>query len=165
MPKILPIKIYPDKILRQKAKKVRLLIDKRIQQLILDMVKTLKEKGGVGLAANQVGELLRIIVIATKDGVLALVNPRILKKSLKKELEEEGCLSFPGVFCLVKRPKKIKVLALNKEGKKLKFTAEGLFARVVCHEIDHLDGILFIDKMEKITQGKEILEKMKKGKY
>jgi peptide deformylase len=159
---ILPIKVYPDKILRQKAKKVADVRDVKLQQLILNMSETMKEKDGIGLAAPQVGENLRIIVINTQDGVLALINPRILIKSLKREEMEEGCLSFPKIFGIVRRPVKILISALNKDGKRVRFTAKGFLARVIQHEVDHLNGILFIDKVKKITKGERELEELKK---
>ncbi len=157
---ILPIKIYPEKILRKKVEKVVDIKDKKFQQLILDLAETMKKKDGAGLAAPQVGESLQMVVINTKDGVLALINPKILFKSFKKEFGEEGCLSFPGIFGEVRRPLKILVLARNKNGKLVHFTAKGLFARVICHEVDHLNGVLFIDKVRKITKGKKELESL-----
>lgn len=166
MAKLLPIKIYSCPVLRQKSRglKVEELQKKEIQQLISDMEKTMKEKDGLGLAAPQVGQSVRIAVINTEDGCLVLVNPKILHQSWKKEILEEGCLSLPEVYGLVKRSIKVRLVALNKEGKKVKFKASGMFARVIQHEIDHLDGILFIDKAKEITKGKDKLEKLLKSK-
>ena len=109
---------------------------------------SLKKKDGVGLAGNQVGKLKRIITVLLKDSVLVLVNPKITSFSSKKEIDDEGCLSVPDKFGPVKRSYKIKIKGLNSEGKKIKLVAEGLLARVIQHECDHLDGILFIDKLE-----------------
>jgi len=148
MPKILPIKIHPDPILRKKAAVVNK-IDRDIKRLILDMGETMRQKDGAGLAAPQVGESLRVIVINTKDGILAMVNPKITKKSWAKELGEEGCLSIPDFFGSVKRSKKINVIYCDAAGKKIKLKAEGLLARVIQHEVDHLKGILFIDYIKK----------------
>jgi len=174
MPKLLPIKIYPCPVLRQKSQALNSaeLQKKDIQQLILDMERTMKEKDGVGLAAPQVGISKRIIVIQIKadnprypghDPVssLVLVNPKILRKSWKKELMEEGCLSLPEIFGLVKRSVKLTVVALDRKGKKIKFSASGMFARVIQHEVDHLDGVLFIDRAKEIVKGEEKLGNMK----
>lgn len=166
MANLLPIKIYPCPVLRQKTRNLKTeeLQKKEIQQLILDLEKTMKEEDGIGLAATQAGHDARLAVINTKDGTLVLVNPRILRKSWKKEILEEGCLSVPEVYGLVKRSEKVTLVALNKTGKKVKFKATGMFARVIQHEIDHLNGILFIDRAQEITKGQDKLEKMKKEK-
>lgn len=161
MPKLLPIKYYPCKTLRQKSKKVVNFNSSALQQLILDMDKTMKEKDGLGLAASQVGHNINLIVINTSEGSLVLINPKILRKSWKKELAEEGCLSLPDIYGLVNRHKKIRVSAFDRQGKKIKFTAEGLFARVIQHEVDHLKGVLFIDKAKEIIKGKDKLEKLR----
>lgn len=163
MAELLPIKIYPCPILRRKSQELKNqeLQQKEIQQLILDMEKTMIEKDGIGLAAPQVGRNIRVVVISTKDGSLVLVNPRILHRSWKKEIMEEGCLSLPEIFGPVKRSAKIKLVALNKTGKKIKFKASGMFARVIQHEVDHLDGVLFIDGAKEITKGEKNLDKLK----
>lgn len=166
MAKLLDVKVFTCPILRKKSRELRSdeLQKDEIRQLILNMDKTMKEKDGAGLAAPQIGHNLRLIVINTQDGSMVLVNPKILRKSWRKEVMEEGCLSLPQVFGLVKRNYKIKLTALNKDGKKVEFSAQGMLARVLQHEIDHLDGIMFIDRAKKITEGKEILEKeMKKS--
>lgn len=154
--------IYPNPFLRKKTKRVKKSEILKLQSLISEMIKIMKEKNGVGLAAPQIGKSLKIIVIAADDkgGILALINPKILKKSFRKEIGEEGCLSFPGIYGLVKRAKKIKVAAINQEGKKIKFFATNFFARVILHEVDHLNGILFIDRAKKIIKGEEELEKL-----
>ena len=145
---MLKIITTPNPTLRKKAKAVKNVKDPGIQKLIKEMAVTMKEKDGVGLAANQVGKLKRIITVLLKDSVLILVNPKITSFSRKKEIDDEGCLSVPQKFGPVKRSYKIKIKGLNSEGKKIKLVAEGLLARVVQHECDHLDGILFIDKLE-----------------
>ena len=152
MTKLLPITFYPCKDLRKKSKKVVDFKSKELQQLILDMDKTMQEKDGLGLSAPQVGKNINMVVISTSGGSIVLINPRIMRKSWKKELAEEGCLSLPEIFGLVNRSKKIRVSAFDKTGKKIKFTAEDLFARVIQHEVDHLKGILFIDKAETINK-------------
>jgi peptide deformylase len=132
-------------ILRMKAKKVNK-IDERTRLLISDMVDTMYHEQGVGLAAPQVGVLKRIIVVDIGEGVHALINPEIISKA-GESVEYEGCLSIPGIKGKVARPAKVVVKALNPEGEEIEIKAEGLMARALCHEIDHLDGVLFIDKM------------------
>ena len=154
IPKLLPIITNPNPILRKKSVEIKQIQTKQFQQLCLDMAKTMKEKDGVGLAAPQIGQNIRLIVINAKDGAICMINPKITKKSLIKEWGEEGCLSIPNVFGQVKRHKKITCKYLDKNGKENKIQAQGLMARVIQHEIDHLDGVLFIDKIkivERIT--------------
>lgn len=150
---IMDIKIIGDPILRQKAKAVDLAVGKnKLAKIVQDMAETMLARGGVGLAGPQVGVQERLIVIKTKDGVAAFVNPVVARRSWKKEIEEEGCLSVPGTFGLVKRNKKIKIKAYSDKLEKIDLIAEGFLARVFQHEIDHLDGILFIDKAIKLTK-------------
>ena len=153
MAKTLPLKIYPDPILRQKSRLLSAadVASPKTTQLIADMEKTMKAHSGIGLAAVQVGQLLRLILVATKNGSLALINPNISSYSWKKETAEEGCLSIPETFVQVKRSIKIKVRALDAKGKPLQFTAEGLFARVIQHETDHTNGILILDHGSAVT--------------
>ena len=136
-----------EEILRKKSKEVTV-IDDRILTLLDDMAETMYENNGVGLAAPQVGVLKRVVVIDVENGknLLKLINPRIISE--EGELcEAEGCLSIPVVYGEVKRPRKVVVEALNEKGEKVVITGEGLLAKALCHEIDHLDGILFIDKV------------------
>jgi len=146
---------YPNDFLRCKTREVKMeeLKSAKIQRLIFDMAKTMEVEKGVGLAAPQVGSDLRICAIAADDGVCILVNPKIKSFSRKKDIFEEGCLSFPGKFFPVERPIKVKVQARDIEGKKMKIKTDGLFARVLQHEIDHLDGILVIDRAMKTGKG------------
>ena len=134
-----------DEILRKRAKEVDN-IDEKIQILIDDMIETMHQANGVGLAAQQVGILKRIVVIDIYDGnePLVLINPVILKTKGEREVEE-GCLSFPNQFGKVIRPKEVEVEALNREGKKVKIKAKELLAQAICHETDHLEGELFVD--------------------
>ena len=136
-----------DEILRKRSREVEV-IDDRIRELLEDMVETMHKYNGVGLAAVQVGILKRIIVIDLYDdkGAIKLINPKILKTKGEQEVEE-GCLSFPNQFAKLKRPAEVVVEALNENGKKIKIHAKDLFAQALCHEIDHLDGILFVDNM------------------
>jgi peptide deformylase len=144
----LDIKIYPDKILRQKTRPVEK-IDKRVQGLVYDMMETMRQAEGVGLAAPQIGISKRIIVAedaGTNRSTIALINPRILKKKGSSHFCE-GCLSIPGVTSDIIRPESIIVEGLDPEGEILRIQTGGFFARVIQHEIDHLDGILFIDRV------------------
>ena len=143
----------PHPTLRKKAKEVNLDEIPKLQNFISEMEQTMLKQDGIGLAANQVDVLERIITVNTKDGPLALINPKLHRKSFKKEEEEEGCLSVPGVYGIVKRHYKLTAHAYTRDGDRIKLKAKGLMARVLQHEVDHLDGILFIDRIKKITQG------------
>ena len=147
---ILPIITEGNPILREKAKEVNKddIKSSEIEELISDMKETVESANGIGLAAPQVGKSLRLVIIFLDDKKIALINPRIIKYSWLKECMEEGCLSVPQKFGSVKRPKSIKVKALDEYGEPIEFTAKKMLARVIQHEIDHLDGILFIDKIK-----------------
>ena len=145
-------------VLRQKDKPVKE-ITADIKQLCLDMAETLATNNGIGLAGPQVGKNLRIICVdlsvystdkKQKDAFkMALINPKVIKKSWKKTIDEEGCLSLPGQFLKVKRPHKVTVEAQTVEDQTIKIKATGLLAKVLQHEIDHLEGILITDKEKK----------------
>ena len=137
---------YPDDFLRQKARAVKDFKDPHVSGLVSQMIKTMEKEKGVGLAAPQVGSDLRICLARVDNTLFALINPEIKAYSRKKEIFEEGCLSFPGKFFSVERPVKVKIKARDVNGKKIKIKADGLLARVLQHEIDHLDGILVIDR-------------------
>jgi peptide deformylase len=141
---ILEIVKYPNPVLRKKCEKVESLTPE-VKKLIEDMIETMREGGGIGLAAPQVGILKRIIVVETPEGPRGFVNPKVVRRSRKKEVIEEGCLSFPSLFLKIKRAREVEVETLDEKGKRIK--VQGLLARVLQHEIDHLDGILFIDKI------------------
>ncbi|HHY13167.1 MAG TPA: peptide deformylase [Thermoanaerobacterales bacterium] len=143
------IRQYDDVILRKKSKTV-LVIDKRTEELIEDMLETMYNADGVGLAAPQVGILKRIVVIDVGEGPIILINPEILA-SEGESIMQEGCLSVPGVLGDVKRPEKITVEAQDVDGNKVRIEGDGLLARALFHEIDHLNGILFIDKAMRIV--------------
>jgi len=159
MAKLLDILLDPNPILRKVSTEVdpKKIKNKAFQSLILDMFKTMIEKDGVGLAASQIGQNIRLITVNTPDGPLCMINPIITKKSFAKELGEEGCLSKPGVFGDVLRHKKINCKFITDRNKNAKIEANDLMARVIQHEIDHLDGMLFIDKAKNIK-----IEKTKK---
>ena len=144
-----------DPVLRKKARVVET-IDNRIKILVEDMIDTMYEADGVGLAAPQIGVLKRIFVVDLYDetGVKVLINPEIVSQE-GSYLDTEGCLSVPGVNGYVERPVKTVVKGLNLDGEEITIEGVGLLSRAFCHEIDHLDGILFIDKMVEVEEEDE----------
>ena len=132
-----------DDVLRKKCRAVTM-IDSKTHQLLDDMAQTMHAANGVGLAAPQVGLLKRIVVIDVGDGVIELINPEIIATS-GEQTDDEGCLSVPDKFLPVSRPNVVKVRALDRYGKSFTREGEGLLARAFCHEIDHLDGKMFLD--------------------
>jgi peptide deformylase len=166
MPKELKIIINPDPILRKKSvpvlpKKIK---DATFRQLLLDMEETMLKKDGAGLAAPQIGENIRAIVVRDEDKTIFLINPQITKKSWTRVTEQEGCLSVLDdkgeiIYAPVSRHKKISCLYLDLDGHKKKISAEQMLARVIQHETDHLDGILFIDRIDKKIRTKKSLKK------
>lgn len=143
-----------DDILRKKAKTVKE-FNEKISELVDDMFETMKEYDGVGLAAPQVGMLKRIVVIDVGNEEepqrIELINPEIVETS--GEIEgDEGCLSLPGKTGIVKRPEKVKVKAFDRNGKEIIVEGEGLLARALCHELDHLEGILYTDLATEVTE-------------
>lgn len=136
-----------DEILRKKSRVVEV-VDDRIRELLDDMVETMHKYNGVGLSAVQVGILKRVVVIDLYDdkGPIKLVNPVIVKTKGEQEVEE-GCLSFPNQYAKLIRPAEVVAEALNENGEKIKIKAKGLLAQALCHELDHLDGVLFVDHM------------------
>ncbi len=141
---ILEIRKIGDPILKVRAKKVEK-IDEKVKKLINDMIETMKFSNGVGLAAPQVGESLRIIVVDYEEKPMAFINPEILERE-GESIEYEGCLSVPGIEVPVKRAQSIVFKAQDINGRVKKYRAKGLFSRVIQHEIDHLDGVLIVDK-------------------
>lgn len=160
---ILPIRRYPDPVLREPAKPVTV-IDASLRQLAADMIETMEDANGVGLAAPQVGVGLRIVIVdfdPENRDPRVLINPVITKRGGKKELGEEGCLSFPGLRSRVKRSPRVVCEAQNLDGEVVEYQAEDLPARAVQHELDHLDGQLFVDKVgpsDKQSLRDELLE-------
>ena len=132
-----------DDVLR-KTCRTQLTFDERLHQILDDMAETMYKADGVGLAAPQVGILRRYCVIDVGDGIIELINPVITEKS-GSQTGEEGCLSIPNNHATVTRPMKVSVRAQNRHGENITVTGEGLLARALCHEIDHLDGVLYID--------------------
>lgn len=145
---VLDIREFPDPVLKRKAKRIRN-IDGSIQKLIGDMIETVRSvPGRVGLAAPQVGVSLRVIVIELpeEEGIV-LVNPEIVKKTGERSIDE-GCLSIPGYVGQVKRAESITVKGRNRNGKAIRIKADGLLAQALEHEIDHVNGVLYIDHLE-----------------
>jgi peptide deformylase len=138
------IRLEGEEVLRKVSREVDV-IDEKILTLLKDMAETMYKADGVGLAAPQVGILKRVVVIDVGDGLLELINPKIVEQE-GEQIEVEGCLSIPNLVGEVKRPARVVVEALNPRGEKVVINADGLLAIALCHEIDHLDGILFKDK-------------------
>ena len=159
---ILPILHYPDERLHTVAKPVTV-VDDKIRQLVADMAQTMYAAPGIGLAATQVDVHLRVIVMdisETHDQLLTLINPVILK-SEGEAVRDEGCLSVPGIYEPVKRAAKITVKYLNSDGKEVIQEAEGLIGVCIQHEMDHLEGKVFVEYLSRLKQGR-IKLKMKK---
>jgi len=148
---VLSVRLYGDPILRTVAEPVAT-VTPEIKQIVSDMVESMWHQVGIGLAAPQVGISLRILVMDDgKGGAQALINPAITDRGGSVR-EEEGCLSLPGIFADVERSKWIRVSALDDEGRPMAFEAQGLRAKVIQHEIDHLDGVLFIDRLPPLAR-------------
>lgn len=139
------IRLSDDPILRKKSKEIGK-VTGRIEELLEDMVETMANVEGVGLAAPQVGVLRRAVVIDVGEGPIKILNPVIVDQEGEK-IEVEGCLSVPGRSGTVKRPEKVKIKYNDIDGEEKEIEGEGLLARAICHEIDHLEGILYTDKM------------------
>lgn len=148
MPHTLPILHEPDPVLRQKAAPIDLAQwdVTELRTLAEDMVLTMKKAPGVGLAAPQIGKSVRLIIVERTPKPLILINPEIVKRSLRKQTLEEGCLSVPGAYGIIKRNKYVTVCAQTLDGKPFEIEAKGFLAQIFQHEIDHLNGTLYIDK-------------------
>ena len=152
---ILPIRVVPDPILRQKSKRVSS-INGSIHKLIANMIETMHAAPGVGLAAPQVGIPLRVIVIGIpEEEDIALINPQIVRRNGER-LVDEGCLSIPGYVGEVKRATSVTVKGLNRNGKEIRIKADELLAQVLEHEINHINGVLYIDQMENLDELRKI---------
>jgi peptide deformylase len=139
------IRIYGDPGLRKKAYPVKE-VNSQTKRLIKDMVETMHENRGVGLAANQIGVDKQVMIVDAGEGLLALINPRVVDSS-GEESDEEGCLSLPDIRVGVRRAKKIGIRGLNEEGEEIDIETEGFLSRAIQHEMDHLNGILIIDRI------------------
>jgi peptide deformylase len=140
--------------LRRKSSEVKE-ITPRITELLDNMIETMRNANGCGLAAVQVGVLRRVVVIETEEGLFELINPVIIKKSGEQE-GLEGCLSLPGKWGMTKRPQCVTVRALDREGNEFELTGYDLLAKAICHEVDHLDGIIYTDKAIRMLSPEEI---------
>lgn len=131
--------------------------DIRLHQLLDDMKETMENADGAGLAAPQVGVLRRVAVVATQDGIVELINPEIVETEGEQE-GLEGCLSFPGIYGIVTRPAKVTVKAQDRHGETFTVTGEGIVARAFCHETDHLNGVVFTERAQRILSPEELEE-------
>jgi len=148
---IIPIRIVPAPVLRQKSKRVRN-IDGSIKKLIEDMQETMHSAGGVGLAAPQLGTLLRVIVIGIPgEEDIVLINPEIVRRTGER-LIDEGCLSIPGFIGQIKRAESVRVKGRDQNGKEIRIKASELLAQALEHEIDHLNGVLYIDYLDSMDK-------------
>jgi len=163
------IELYPSDVLREKAKEVEK-FDEELQKLLDDMVETMRQARGAGLAGNQVGVPLRVIVVdfgalEGKEDIKYFINPEIVSEEGER-IDSEGCLSFPQIFVEVKRPKKIKVRALDREGKTFEIEGEDFLSKALSHEVDHLNGVLMIDHLSPLKRQfvkKKIKKMIKEG--
>ena len=151
-----------DEALLKKCREVKE-IDERVLQLLDDMAETMRSANGLGLAAPQVGVLRRIAVIDVGEGIIELINPKIISTSDELIKDIEGCLSVPGKWGYVERPKIVAVRALDRNGKEIEITGEGILARALCHETEHLEGCLFVDKVLEYVDPEENLEENKES--
>ena len=158
---LLPIRIFGDPVLRERASEVTD-FDERLAQLAEDMHETMRAAAGAGLAGNQVGVLKRLFTWDTGDERGTFVNPEIAEVSEEEQEGEEGCLSFPGLFYPTTRPLRARVTACDVHGEPLEREGEGLLARIMLHEIDHLNGILFIDHLARHDR-KEAMRRIRRG--
>jgi peptide deformylase len=153
---VFSIRTFPDPVLKQKAKRVRT-IDGSVRKLIRDMIETMHaEPGRVGLAAPQIGVPLRVIVIGLpEEEDIAIINPEIVRRRGER-LINEGCLSVPGYFAQIKRAESVTVKGRDQDGKEIRIKADGLLAQVLEHEIDHLNGTLYLDHLESMEQLRKV---------
>lgn len=157
----LDIRIFGDPVLRMRALEVTD-FDAALRDLADDMLETLRAAHGVGLAANQVGVLKRLFVWEHGDRSGVFVNPEVTETSAETEVADEGCLSFPGLFYPAERPLRARMRGVDPHGEPIAETGEGLFARILLHELDHLNGILFIDHLAKHDR-REAMRRIRRG--
>ena len=146
---------YPNEVLATPGEKVET-IDEEVRELVTDMIETMYAAPGVGLAAQQVGVARQIAVVDVSSGedplqLLVLINPELVAES-GSQVDEEGCLSFPGITEMLERPLHVTLQATNLEGERYEVESEGFLARAFCHEIDHLNGVLFIERMSRLKR-------------
>lgn len=160
---LLPILHFPDPRLQKVAAPIER-VDDEVRRLAADMAETMYAAPGIGLAATQVDVHRRLVVIdlsETRDDLIVLINPRILGQSQATQESEEGCLSVPGIFDEVERPSEVEVEALGLDGKSFRLKAEGLLAVCVQHEMDHLEGIVFVDHLSRLKRNR-IVSRLRK---
>jgi len=145
-----------DDILAKKCREVTV-FDDRLHELLNDMIETLQAANGVGLAAPQVGMLKRVAIVDTGEQIIEFINPEIVSQS-GEQTDYEGCLSYPGKYGLVTRPNVVTVRACDRYGKKFEVTGEELMARAFCHEVEHLDGHMYIEKVTEWLEDEELEE-------
>jgi len=152
---IIPIRVMPDPLLRQKSKRVRV-VDGSVQRLIGDMLETMHSTGGVGLAAPQLGTPLRVIVIGIPEQEdIVLINPEVVRRTGER-LVDEGCLSIPGYIGEIKRAELVRVKGRDQNWREIRIKADELLAQVLEHEIDHLNGVLYINHLESMDKLRKI---------
>lgn len=162
---IRPLRFLGDPVLREPADPVEH-FDEELRELVADMFQTMIYEEGAGLAAPQIGISKQVLVVDVRrdndeEGRVALVNPRVVETSDEIEKEQEGCLSIPGVSEVVRRPARVRVEGRDPEGREISVEAEGLFARALVHEVDHLNGVLFIDHLSPLKR-RMLLKKYRK---
>ncbi|MBH8601093.1 peptide deformylase [Thermoactinomyces sp. CICC 23799] len=148
---------YPDPVLKKKARPVQK-FNARLHKLLDDMAETMYDAKGVGLAAPQVGILKRVIVVDVGEGLIEIVNPEIVEKKGEQLASPEGCLSIPNLLGEVRRAQWVKVTGQDRDGNPLELEAEGYLARALQHEVDHLNGVLFIDIADRVFRPEEELD-------
>lgn len=154
------IRVYGDEVLRNKSQNVEK-IDEKILNILDDMVETMEYAGGIGLAAPQIGINLNIFIILIDDVLRKVINPEIIESSDEKTEREEGCLSIPGIYKKVERPARIRVRYLNEKGEKVEEELDAMRARAFQHEFDHLNGVLYTDRLKPVSK-KLVAGKLKK---
>ncbi|MBI5700297.1 peptide deformylase [Candidatus Saganbacteria bacterium] len=160
---ILNIIRYPNPMLRKKCKAINK-VDSRIRKLINNMIETIHKAPGVGLAAPQVGENIQLFVIDIGEGAFTVINPKIKQKNKEFQTFEEGCLCLPGIVGPVERPSQVTVEGMDKNGKHMIIEASGFLATVLQHEIDHLNGVVFIDRVKDKSLIKEVSKREEEKK-
>ncbi|MBA3610366.1 MAG: peptide deformylase [Rubrobacter sp.] len=154
---VLEVRKFGDPVLKSRATPVKE-FDEALARLADDMLQTMRDHEGVGLAANQVGRLKRLLVAATEDDEFAIVNPVIESRSEESEFFAEGCLSIPGIQVDVERPTAVTISGQDLEGGPIRLELEGLLARIFQHEIDHLDGVLILDRTDRASRKEAMRE-------
>lgn len=154
MNKTLPLVTEPAKNLREPSEKITNITDERFKTLVPQMIATMHKENGVGLAAPQIGINIQLIIVHAKDGPLVCFNPKIIKRSLLKPQLHEGCLSVPGMYGQIRRHRSVRVEYTDQNNEKQTLETHGLLAQIFQHEVDHLNGVLYIDKAKNIEKEK-----------